>query len=84
MHVLFFFFFYRHLNFGQPAKVIYLLTLAPAQRPAQDLKLVQSVASQSVDFATVAKPVSKPMLPAGDQDKSSTEKLVVAGSSERQ
>lgn len=73
-----------HLNLGQPAKVVYLLTLAHAQRPAQDLKLVQSVTSQSVDFATVAKPVSKLILPAGDQDKGSAEKLVVTGSSERQ
>lgn len=74
----------RHLNLEQPAKVFYLLTLAGAERPAQDLKLVQSITCQNVDFATAAKPVSKPTLPAGDQDKNSTEKLVVAGSSERQ
>lgn len=78
------FFLYRHLDSGQPAKVLYLLTLGPAQRPAQDLKLVQSVTSQSVTLATVVKPVSEPVVPVGDPEKGSTELCVFAGSSEGQ
>ncbi|XP_076583785.1 zinc finger protein 280C isoform X2 [Chaetodon auriga] len=72
-----------HLIFGQPAKVVYLLTSGAAQRPKEtDLKLVESVTSQSVPLAAVDKPESVPMLPAGDQEKASTEICVAAGSSE--
>ncbi|XP_041789840.1 zinc finger protein 280C-like isoform X2 [Chelmon rostratus] len=74
-----------HLLFGQPAKVAYVLTSTPAQRPKEtDLKLVESVASQSVYLTAVDKPESVPMLPAGGQEKASTEICVTAGSSEGQ
>lgn len=67
----------------QPAKVLYLLTPVPAQRPKEmDLKLVQSVTSGSVTLATVDLPEPEPMLPAGDQEKSSTETSVIEGSPE--
>lgn len=46
-----------------------------------DLKLVESVTSKSVTRSTVDQPESEPMLPAGDQEKSSTEIDVIAGSS---
>ncbi|XP_050934319.1 zinc finger protein 280D [Lates calcarifer] len=70
-----------HLVLGQPAKVLYLLTSAPAQRPKDtDLKLVESVTSGSVTVATVDQPDSKPMLPAGDQEKGSTDTSVNEGS----
>lgn len=73
---------YRHLILGQPAKVLYLLTSPPTQRPKEmDLKLVESVTSKSVTRATVDQPESEPMLPAGDWEKSSTEIDVIAGSS---
>ncbi|XP_044047771.1 zinc finger protein 280C isoform X2 [Siniperca chuatsi] len=74
-----------HLVLGQPAKVLYLLTSAPAQRPkGVDLKSFESVTSRSVTLATVDQPESEPMLPAGDQEKGSTEISVIEGSSEGQ
>lgn len=45
------------------------------------MKLVESVTSKSVTCATVDQPESEPMLPAGDQEMSSTEIDVIAGSS---
>ncbi|XP_040899935.1 zinc finger protein 280C isoform X2 [Toxotes jaculatrix] len=61
-----------HLVLGQPAKVLYLLTSASAQRPKEmDSKLVESVTSGNISVATVDQP--EPMLPAGDQEKGSTE-----------
>ncbi|XP_029284489.1 zinc finger protein 280C isoform X2 [Cottoperca gobio] len=66
-----------HLVLRQPAKVLYLLTSLPAQRPKEmDLKLVESVS-----LATVDQPGPEPMLPAGDQEKGSTEISVFEGSS---
>ncbi|XP_039987153.1 zinc finger protein 280C-like isoform X2 [Xiphias gladius] len=65
-----------HLVLGQPAKVLYLLTSAPAQRPKEmDLKLVESVTSGSATAATVDQPES-----AGDEEKVSTEVSVNEGS----
>lgn len=60
----------RHLFLARPAKVLYVLTAAPAQRPKEtDLKLAESVASQSVSGATVDKPGSEPTVPAGERDR---------------
>ncbi|XP_026176047.1 zinc finger protein 280C isoform X2 [Mastacembelus armatus] len=43
-----------HLIMAQPAKVLYLLTTAPAQRPKEmDLKLVESLSSRSGSLAPV-------------------------------
>ncbi|XP_044204510.1 zinc finger protein 280C-like [Thunnus albacares] len=73
-----------HLVYGQPAKVLYVLTSAPAQTPKEmDLKPAESVKSESVTLATVDQPDSEPTLPAGDQEKGSTEMSnVTEGSSE--
>ncbi|XP_070760562.1 zinc finger protein 280C-like [Enoplosus armatus] len=74
-----------HLVLGQPAKVLYLLTSAAAQRPKEmDLKLVESVTSGSVTLAMVNQPESEPMVRTGDQEKVSAETSVVKGSSEGQ
>ncbi|XP_045888996.1 zinc finger protein 280C-like isoform X2 [Micropterus dolomieu] len=74
-----------HLILGQPAKVLYLLTSAPAQRPKEmDLKLAESVTSGSVAVAAVNQPQSEPKLPSGDQEKGSTEISAIEGSSEGQ
>uniref|UniRef100_A0A3Q3PY22 C2H2-type domain-containing protein n=1 Tax=Monopterus albus TaxID=43700 RepID=A0A3Q3PY22_MONAL len=55
----------------QPAKVLYLVTSAPAQRPKEmDLKLVESLTSRSVSTDEAG---SEPMLLAADQEKSSAE-----------
>ncbi len=67
----------------QPAKVLYLLTSAPAQRPKEtDLKLVESVTSGSGNPATADQPEPEPMSPAGDEEKGSSETSVIDGSSE--
>lgn len=67
----------------QPAKVLYFLTSAPAQRPKEtDLKLVESVTSRSVTPAAVDQPEPEPKLPAGDEEKGSSETSVIEGSSE--
>lgn len=76
-----------HLVLRQPAKVLYVLTPAPVQRPKEmELKLVESVTAGSVTLASVAQPepepITKPGLPAGDQEKGSTETSVVEGSSQ--
>ncbi|XP_028436746.1 zinc finger protein 280C isoform X3 [Perca flavescens] len=72
-----------HLVLGQPAKVLYVLTSAPSQRPKEmDLKPIESVTSESVTLATVDQLQPEPMLPAGDQEKGSTETSFVEGSSE--
>lgn len=64
----------RHLILAQPAKVMYLLTSAPAQRPKEtDLKLVECVTSQSVSVATVVKLGSESTVRAADQEKLSAE-----------
>lgn len=75
----------RRLLLGQPAKVVYLLTSAPAQRPKEmDLKLVESVTPGSITPATVDQPESEPMLPAADREKGPTEISAIEGSSEGQ
>ncbi|XP_078105409.1 zinc finger protein 280C isoform X1 [Sander vitreus] len=72
-----------HLVLGQPAKVVYVLTSAPSQRPKEmDLKPIESVTSESVTLATVDQLQPEPMLPADDQEKGSTETSFVEGSSE--
>ncbi|XP_071345335.1 zinc finger protein 280C isoform X2 [Trachinotus anak] len=72
-----------HLVMGQPAKVLYLLTSAPAQRPKEmGLKLVESATPGSVPVATANQPEQKPepMLPASNQKKDSTEMSINEGS----
>ncbi|XP_068586882.1 zinc finger protein 280C isoform X2 [Cebidichthys violaceus] len=59
----------------QPAKVLYVLTPAPAQRPKEK----ESITSGSL---TVDQPESQPMLPEADQEKGPTEITVTEGSSE--
>lgn len=55
---------------AQPAKVLYVLTTAPAQRPKEtDLRLAESVVHASTDD----KPGSEPTVPAGDQESSPTQ-----------
>uniref|UniRef100_A0A8D0A7G6 Zinc finger protein 280D n=1 Tax=Sander lucioperca TaxID=283035 RepID=A0A8D0A7G6_SANLU len=72
-----------HLVLGQPTKVVYVLTSAPSQRPKEmDLKPIESVTSESVTLTTVDQLQPEPMLPAGDQEKGSTETSFVEGSSE--
>ncbi|XP_054467347.1 zinc finger protein 280C isoform X2 [Anoplopoma fimbria] len=67
----------------QPAKVLHVLTPAPAQTPKEkDIKLEEDVASGSVTVATVDQPESEPMLPEADQEKGPTEITGVEGSSE--
>ncbi|XP_026234051.1 zinc finger protein 280C isoform X3 [Anabas testudineus] len=63
-----------HLIMAQPAKVLYVLTSASAQRPKEtDLKLAESIVSRSVSVAAVNKPESESTVPAGDQERPSTE-----------
>lgn len=71
---LFFLLSCRHLIMAQPAKVLYVLTSASAQRPKEtDLKLAESIVSRSVSVAAVNKPESESTVPAGDQERPSTE-----------
>lgn len=49
-----------------------------------DLKLAEGVTPGSVTLATVDQPEPEPMLPAGDQEKGSTETSAIEGSSEGQ
>ncbi|KAM7406155.1 hypothetical protein PAMP_000553 [Pampus punctatissimus] len=72
-----------HLVLGKPAKVLYLLTSAAAQTPKEtDLKPVKNVTSESVSLASVEQPDLELTLPAGDQEKGSTEiRNVTVGSS---
>uniref|UniRef100_UPI0037E72201 zinc finger protein 280C n=1 Tax=Semicossyphus pulcher TaxID=241346 RepID=UPI0037E72201 len=74
-----------HFILGQPAKVLFLLTSAAAQKPKEmDSKLVENDATVSVTPATADKPDSQLMLPASDQETGPTEKSVIEGSSEGQ
>ncbi|KAM9366973.1 LOW QUALITY PROTEIN: zinc finger protein 280C-like [Symphorus nematophorus] len=74
-----------HLISGQPTNVLYLLTSASAQTPVEmDLKPAESVTPPSVTLPTVSQPEPEAVLPAGDQEKASTETGVIAGSSEEQ
>ncbi|XP_051234945.1 zinc finger protein 280C isoform X1 [Dicentrarchus labrax] len=67
----------------QPSKVLYFLTTAPTQRPKEtDLKVTECVTSQRITPANVDQPELEPMLPAGDQEKGSTETRVISGSSQ--
>lgn len=59
----------------QPTKVVYVLTSGPAQRSKETgLKVFESATPGSVTVE------EKPMLPAADEEKSSTEKSVGEGS----
>nr|XP_046242206.1 zinc finger protein 280C isoform X2 [Scatophagus argus] len=74
-----------HLVLGQPAKVLYFLMSAPAQRPKEmDFKQAESVTPQSVTVATVNQAEAEQMSPAGDQEKNFKEERATAGSSEGQ
>ncbi|XP_067342124.1 zinc finger protein 280C-like isoform X3 [Channa argus] len=53
---------------AHPAKVLYLVTSTPAQRPKDsELKVVENVNPQSVSVAAVDKPELETTLPAADQ-----------------
>ncbi|CAJ1049183.1 zinc finger protein 280C [Xyrichtys novacula] len=72
------------LVMGQPVKVLYLLTSAQAQKTTEsNSKPVESVTSGSVSPAKSDKPDPEPMLPAGDQEKGSTEVITMEGSLEQ-
>ncbi|XP_070684146.1 zinc finger protein 280C isoform X2 [Pempheris klunzingeri] len=74
-----------HLISGQPAKVLYFLTSSSAQRPKdKDSKLAESVTPGSASLASPDPPESEPILPAGDQEKVSSEISGTEGSSEGQ
>ena len=69
----------------QPAKVLYLLTSPPAQRPKEmDLKPVKSVTSGSAIVSNVDQPELELMLPTGYPEKASTEVSINEGSFKRE
>lgn len=72
-----------NLLWRQPAKAqVCFLTSAAAQKPKEmDLKQTESVTSGSVATVDQAESEPVPVLPAGDQEKSSTEISVIEGSS---